>query len=252
MIGILFVASGLVAAPASAAGTFKVTLSSSRSVADVGQVAVLTGKVSGKGAAKKTIEIDVKVGAGAWKRLGTTTTKKTGAYSYRATVGSAGTVSYRVVVPRSKTVAKGTSKTVSLQTWRWLDLYDQPYLTGGGVVSRGAYEATTIDGVKPPAHTFGMGQNAYLYWNVAQKCDRILAQVGLSDADQGQTRAVRFALSGDTTDVNMTGGQALQGFASLATSSVDGFVVSRPDDLYAYLVLPRAHCKVNTLPVASD
>lgn len=252
LVAILVAASGLAVAPASAAGTYRVTLSSSRSVADVGQVAVLTGKVSGNGAGKKTIGIDVKVGDGAWKHLGTTRTRKTGAYTYRATVTSAGTMSYRVVVPRSKTVGKATSKTVSLQTWRWLDLYDQPYLTGGGVVGRGAYETTTIGGAKPPAHTLAMGEGSYAYWNLAQECNKVLAQAGLSDSDLGSSATVRFELSGDTTDVPVTGGQPLQGFASMATSSVGGFRVSRPDDHYAYLVLPRAHCKVNQLPVAAD
>lgn len=252
MVGLLVAASGFAVAPTSAAGTYAVTLASSRSVADVGQVAVLTGKVTGSGAGKKAVRVDVRIGDGAWKRLGTTRTKKSGKYAYRAAVTSAGTVSYRVVVPKSKTVGKGASKTVTLQTWRWLDLYDEPYLTGGGVVSRGAYETTTIGGVMPPAHTFGMGENAYLYWNVDQQCDQLVAQVGLSVGDQGSTRVVRFAQSGDDTDVSVTGGEALKGFANMAASSVSSFVVSRPDNLYAYLVTPRAHCKVNALPVASD
>ncbi|GAA4691348.1 hypothetical protein [Nocardioides conyzicola] len=252
VVAVLVACSGLAVAPATAAGVYKVTLASSRSVADVGQVTVLTGKVSGRGAGKKKVGVDVSTDGSAWKRLGTTTTTKTGKYTYKAKVASAGTTSYRVVVPRSKTVGKGTSKTVALQSWRWLDLYDQPYLTGGGVVGRGAYETTTIGGGKPPAHTFAMGESSYLYWNLAQQCDQVVAQVGLGDGDQGETRTVRFEQSGDTTDVAVTGGEALKGFADLDASAANSLFVSRPDDRYAFLVLPRAHCKVNTLPVAAD
>lgn len=251
-IGILVATCGFVVAPASAAGTYAVTLSSSRSVADVGQTTLLQGKVGGAGAKQKLVRVDVRNGTGAWKKLGTTRTTKKGAYAFRAKVGSAGTVSYRVVAPKSKSVAQGVSKSVTLQTWRWLDLYDQPYLTEGGVVTRGVYPGLSIGGAKPATRTLGMGSGAYVYWNLDQKCDRLVAQVGMSDSDVGTTRTVRFRQAGENSDIQVTGGQGLKGFANLAASSLYSLAVSRPDDAYTYLVLPRAHCKVNVLPVAVD
>ncbi|MET3960968.1 hypothetical protein ABIE44_000902 [Marmoricola sp. OAE513] len=252
-LGILVItASVFIADPASAAGKYGVTLTSSRTVADVGQVTVLSGKVTGTGAGKKKVAVDVKIGAGAWKRVGTTRTTKKGKYSFKARVSSAGTVSYRVVAPKRKKVAAGTSPAVSLQAWRWLDLYDESYLSGGGVISRGVQDSVRIGGKKPAAHSFAMGGSSYLYWNLAQQCDRIVAQVGLTDGDGGETRGVRFQQDGVNTDIDVTGGEALKGFANLSASSVSSLVVARPDNLYTYLVLPRAHCKVNALPIAID
>lgn len=119
-------------------------------------------------------------------------------------------------------------------------------------MGRGAFEGTTIGGVKPPAHTFAMGQGSYLYWNLGKTCDRVVAQAGMSSSDLGTSRTVRFELGGVETNVQVVGGDPLKGFANLSTASFSSFRVSRPDASYAYLVLPRAHCRVNGLPVAVD
>lgn len=256
LLSLALVTGGLVAAPAvpgSAAGTFTVSLASSKTRADVGQTTTLTGKVGGKGAAGKTIALDVRVGGtGAWSRVATVRTTSTGTFRKTVRVSRAGALTYRAVAPKAGSLGTGVSKPAPLTGYRWLDLYDESYLAGGGVVGRGLPDGTTFGGKRPSSRSLSLGTDAYVYWNLSGTCDQVVAQAGATDSDTGSTRTVRFESGDGDTDYDLVGGEGLKGYADLGSAGDPSLFVRNVGVGYLYLVTPRAHCAADRLPVALD
>jgi hypothetical protein len=120
------------AAPASAA-TYSVSLSVSRTKADVGQTVRLTGTVSGSKAARKTVLVQRKVGSGSWRTIARPRTTSRRTYSVTHRVSAVGAQQFRVVAPRKGSTRQGLSSTRAFTGWTWLLLDRQPMTVGGFV-----------------------------------------------------------------------------------------------------------------------
>ncbi|MEH3033916.1 MAG: hypothetical protein PGN07_07710 [Aeromicrobium erythreum] len=258
LAGVALAAGVLVAAPAEAA-TYGVTLNLSKSTADVGQKIGLSGKVSGSKAAKKKLSVQYRLGSGSWKTVKTVTTSSKATYATTFTVKTAGAAGLRVVAPKSGSTKAGTSPAKPFTGYRWLSLYDESYLSDG-FIARGwdSSISGTVNGGHPPRETFAManddapsGDHTFLAWRLSNQCDLFRAEAGLSDSDD-TTRYLRLngtvterkeVVSGEITHFE----QSLVGAYSVGLSREAG-------DASGYVAVerPRAHCSLNTLPIAYD
>lgn len=260
VVALAAVATGavLAAAPAQAAG-YSATIELSAAKADVGDKITATGKVSGKGSAHKTVKLQYRNASGAWSSVKTLSTSSTGTYKVSFRVRTAGARALRLAVPAKGKVAKGYSSAAVFTGWRWLDLYDESYLSDGFVIRGWDRDVSgTVNGGTPPRETFVLhnqdasgGKHPFLAWRINQACDRLTALAGASDSDD-DTKHV--SVEGTTTErYEVVPGEMTSIDQSLVGRG--GFVLRRDaGDGGGYLVveIPRAHCSVNTLPVAYD
>lgn len=247
-------ATGLVVALApttahAAKPAYKVSISLSKTTADVGQTVTVSGKVAGPKSAKKKLLVQRKVGSGAWKTVKKVKTTKKSRYSTKVKVSTAGKQSVRVVALKSSKRVKGVSKAKSYTGYRWLDLTVQKRQDSGGGVTKGA---VTLDGTTyAKAFTFS---GAGTYFHFAKKCTTVRlglgAQAGATGTSLLLMKMNEISSSGTPpvqTSTNITAGTAPQtkdfsvaGFAFTAFGSGgSGQIVT---------VNPVARCAANSLP----
>lgn len=166
------------AAEAAGKRPYAVSISVSAGQADVGQRLRLTGKVTGKKSAKKTLLVQHKVGNGGWRTVTRTRTTKKSRYSTAITVSTAGVQYLRVVAPKSSKRKLGVSRIRAFTGWRWLDLTTQRHTAPAGPAAFGP--ATVAGTTHPKAMTFRENGNIYA---IDRKCTVLSARVGVKDGD---------------------------------------------------------------------
>jgi hypothetical protein len=249
----LVVATTALAAPAEAA-SFGVSLTLSRTKADVGKTLTASGKVTGSKAGKKLLTVQRRVGTGAWRKVGTTRTTSKGAFSYAYRVRSTGAQSLRVVAPATGSTKLGVSPARAFTGFTWVDLYDAPYQSGGDAVVRGPVTGWTVEGRKPPAHTLGLTSDAYVYWNVDSRCDAWRTDVAVPDGNPGSSFTVKLS-AWQTTVLTPTSEAPVIHHLDTQLTGLNGLNVRRDESSMGgvvYLMTPQAHCSTSTLPVAFD
>lgn len=260
VVALAAVATGavLAAPPAQAAG-YSATITLSAAKADVGKKITATGKVSGKGSAHKTVKLQYRNASGAWSSVKTLTTSSKGTYKASFTVRAAGARALRLAVPAKGTVKKGYSSAAAFTGWRWLDLYDESYLSDGFII-RGWDRniGGTVNGGTPPRETFVMysenaddGKHAFISWRSNQACDRLTGAAGARDSDD-DTKHVRVE-GAETKRLEVVPSEMTPIDQSLVGQTT--FTLRRQaTDGGGYLVVerPRAHCSVDVLPISYD
>lgn len=245
------VVAALTVAPAQAA-TYAVSITASKTNADVGTRFTVSGKVTGKSSASKSIAIQRRTGSAAWRTLTTVKTTSKGTYRRAITVRQAGAQQYRVVAPASRSTKRGASQAVTVTGWTWLDLYDESYLSSGGILTRGYYGQ--LNGRTPPAHTFTMaGGSTRIYWNLGSLCDSVHASVEVPN--HGPTsESFTIGRGGDDDVFTLTAGQSRSldwdstGAYSFTVNHTNGSTSGN----YVALLTPKAHCSAARLPLAYD
>lgn len=243
------------AAPAKAA-TYGVTLTASHAQRDVGQKLTLSGKVSGAKAAGKKLAVQRRVGTGAWRTIATPRTTKTRTFSSRVTVSRTGTQQYRVVAPAAGSTQRGVSPARTVTGWTWLDLYDESYYSSGGV-QRGW--VGTVNGGTPPRETLGLyssdgnaGSHGFVGWRSEGQCDRVTAAIGMSDGDS-TAKYVRLEAGGPAQLLEVQPSEITKVDVPLVDDA--GFSLRRFEGSgggYVVVESPRAHCRVDRMPIAYD
>jgi len=245
-VGLVASLAPTVAAEAAAKPTYKVSISTSATKADVGQTIKVSGKVAGPLAAKKRLAVQVKVGKGAWKTVAKVRTTKTRRYAAKVKVRTAGAQSIRVLAPTSKRAKAGASRTRAFTGWRWLDLTTQPtQLAGESVVG-----PVTIAGRKyAKAITF---TNAGRYYNVEGVCDTVRLGAGVKDGLETESSFVTLTTTGsafsDTRTPVSPGAPAKT--VRRVISGAELFAMGSGDSGPVTAVDPVVHCKVNRLAEA--
>lgn len=244
-LGLATVVAGavLTAAPAQAA-TYGVTLTVSTSTADIGKKVTLTGKVSGKGSAKKSVVIQRKT-AKAWKTITTVTTSSKSTYSKAITIRSTGAGVYRVAAKKSGATSTGYSPSRTVTGFRWLWLADQPLLTTGQ-----AFVNTTVRVLeKRYAHSIELSaftNTSVVEWRLANACDRSDIGAALNNSSLGsEAVSVTTNDGGKTIDAIAGAIQRVEGVS--ASTRTLGYSIDNPDH-NVLLVAPRVHCSVDQLP----
>lgn len=116
----------------------------------VGTAVTVSGKVSGKGAGRSRVAVQVRYGSAAWRTVATPRTTGSGAYSVKVSLAHAGSVQLRTVKSASKFRRAGASRAVTLLASRWIDLTTAPSLYMGmgpahhGVTIGGRRFATSV------------------------------------------------------------------------------------------------------------
>lgn len=249
----LLVATTALAAPAEAA-SYGVSLTLSRTKADVGKTLTASGKVTGSKAAKKLLTVQRRVGTGSWRKVGTVRTTSKGAFSYAYRVRATGAQSLRVVAPATGSTKLGVSAARAFTGFTWVDLYDAPYQSGGNAVVRGPVAGWTVEGRTPPAHTLGIGSDAYVYWNLDGRCDAWRADVAVPDGNPFTSSTISFSAS-ENVSLSPTSEAPVTHYLDTQLSAVNGLTARRVESNMGglvYLMTPEAHCSTSTLPVAFD
>lgn len=232
--------------------TYKVSISTSKASADVGQTVRVSGKVSGPRAAKKALLVQRRIGSGAWKTVSKVRTTTKRAYATNVKVATAGKQQLRVVAPKSKKVKKGVSTARNLTGWRWIDATTNAAIEG---LTR---QTATIQGRKYTGLAAAPDENGIMFVQVDGTCDALNYSVGVEgkvDSYAGLVLA-QFADEALSTPLAyvekaLTGGTApFSGSWPLRTDS--GFIYvalssNSVDTERAVLVAPRLHCSVNRL-----
>lgn len=247
----IIAALALVTVPAEAAA-YGVTLKTSGAQADVTKTFTLSGKVTGAGSGSKSIIVQRKIGSAAWKNYSTITTRPTGTYSKAFTMASVGAKSFRVLVPKTSKLTTGTSNTVKVTGYTWIDLYDQRYLTAGGLITRGY--SGELNGKVPPSHTFTMSGQTIIYWNISGLCDSVHGSVEVNDDGVRPPQTFTISRGGEDDTFTLERGQARS--LDFDATDVSSLVVRHTNGStsgdYVALVAPTAHCSTTALPLAID
>lgn len=177
------------------APAWNATLAISRTVIDSGQRVVLSGKVTPavKGAA---VTVQKRLAGKKWVNETKVKTSATGAYRYADMPRTAGKRSYRVVVQPTRTRSKGTSRTVALTIFRWLDLTK--------VASRSSSGTRSLTSIAINGVAYDRGFAGYPYyntgfvdWNFAKRCTSLTARFGNGDrSDDTATAGVELVVDG--------------------------------------------------------
>ncbi|MCL3838333.1 hypothetical protein [Aeromicrobium duanguangcaii] len=237
--------------------TFKLSISTSRSVADVGQTIAISGKVSGPKAAKKRLLVQRKVGAGAWKTVRKITTTSKRRYATTVPVTTAGQQYLRVVAPKSKKARAGSSTARGFVGWRWLDAGASAATDG---LTRGSLR---IDG-KVHAPTYVPTQHnddGYLFIDTGRSCDALVAGLAVEAPTANQAMVYVFQGRSITDDPESFSVKMVSGNSGVVEtrwpikrqSSLVAMMVDENTDNAAQsagLIKPRVHCSVNALPQA--
>lgn len=238
----------LVAAPASAA-SYAVTASLSKSAPDVGTKTTLSGKVTGSGAGKKTLTVELRLGNGSWKKVGTTKTSSKGAYSYGFKVTKVGDQALRVVAPKKGKTGKGTSPAVALAGWTWLDLARQPHAVDGSAF---VDTTPTISGDAHPksVELQARAGGSSIFWSLANQCDDAEIDLTLYDGAAG-TESVTVGTDDGAQSYPVV---AFNTYGTHNVTSQSEYVSVTRDASGPIVVItsPRAHCKVDRLPASSN
>ena len=240
-----------VAAEAAAKPTYRVSISTSATKADVGRTIKVSGKVAGPNAAKKRLAVQVRAGKGAWKTVAKVRTTKSRRYAAKVKVTTAGSQSIRVLAPKSKRAHAGKSTTRSFTGWRWLDLTQQEFATTGPRPTTG--RVTVAGTVYPKAWT--VISRTALYFDGAQSCDTFKSAAALlpGTTDPGLLlSATAPTLAPDDGSQVTQGSLQLQPGAAprsfrmnLAGQRMFAFLNAGSDPVA--IVAPLAHCSVNSL-----
>jgi len=242
------VPTGAQAAPAA----HRVSISASAAKADVGQSVRVSGKVTGARAGRTKVLVQHRVGSGAWRTVARPRTTKGGRYTASVRVTTAGAQSLRVVAPRSKTRAAGTSAVRRLTGWRWIDA------TRTGAVENLRSGSVRIHGASYSGLTVGPRDSGRLLVRFDGRCNAVTYAAGvggemnnwaLLDLMQGQGATLAPALARIEPWVS-GGNEPLSSTWSLRGESdhLEFGLFSSSQSEHAVLISPRLHCDVNSLP----
>lgn len=237
---------------------YVVSASISAVKADVGATVKVSGTVAGKAAAKKTVYLQRKIGAGAWSTVGSTRTTAGRRYTFTHRVGATGAQTFRVYAPKSKYRSAGYSTARSLVGWTWLDLSRQPVMSFG-YVSNGM--SVTL-GSTVYSHAFSLWINngvtaSEIYAKVNGSCDRATYRAGVdpawgNTAAEWTDRVIPFDRTQSVSIQIWTATRATPRDVSVAlTSGIYIFAITYGGSLNTALgvVNPRVRCRVGALPV---
>ncbi len=243
------------AAADAAQPAYKVSVSLSKTNADIGQTVTVSGKVIGPKAARKKLLVQRKVGAGGWKTVKKVATTRQSRYTTAVTVSSAGAQQYRVVAPKSNVRRAGTSSAKALTGWRWIDP------TATALVEDLTRSTVTVDGraYKNALVTTPDGSGDVLI-STGNTCDALTLSVGMEGTIDSSGVAYVYQatsfMAGEPTSVGakmVTGNQAPPS-SRWSLKPTTGFLVielnanSEGPTQRAALISPRVHCSTNTLP----
>ncbi|WP_313406709.1 hypothetical protein [Aeromicrobium sp.] len=237
-----------VAADAAAKPVFKVSISTSKTKADVGQTIKVSGKVAGPKAAKKRLAVQVKVGNGRWKTVKKVRATKKRRYSTSVKVTTAGQQYVRVVAPKSTKARIGVSKSRGFVGWRWLDLTSQPKYTRGSVtVAPATIAGTSYD------KAITLTEGARVAFNVNGACDTYKSAAGIKDGIGENATLTTFVSTpgwGNGYPAELTANAA----ATPQRQSLDGIYTLGMDAEAgtATVASPTVHCTVNRLASAAS
>lgn len=250
-VGLIASLAPTVAADAAAKPTYKVSISTSATKADVGQTIKVSGKVSGPQAAKKRLAVQVRVGKGAWRTVRKVRTTKNRRYSTKVTVTTAGSQTIRVVAPGSKRARAGTSSTRGFVGWRWLDLTKQGFTVGGAKPTTGP--VTVAGRAYPKAWTVPV--ETALYLDGARSCDMFKSTAALLPGvtEPGQILFATAPTLAPDANVEVTQGElGLQPGAAPRSFRINltgqrFFAFVNFSNGPVAVISPQAHCTINSL-----
>lgn len=146
----------------------------------VGTAVTVSGKVSGKGAGRSKVAVQVRYGSAAWRTVATPRTTRSGAYSVKVSLAHAGNVQLRTVKSASKFRRAGASRAVTLLASRWIDLTQAPSAT----YSAGLNRHSVLMGGKRYTTSFQSWLGGmYLQVRPDGKCSTFEFTTGFADAD---------------------------------------------------------------------
>ncbi len=244
-LGLATVVAGavLTAAPAQAA-TYGVTLAASKSTADVGKKVTLTGKVTGKGSAKKSVVIQRKT-ANAWKTITTTKTSSKSTYSKAITIRSTGAGVYRVAAKKAGKTTTGYSPSRTVVGYRWLRLADQPLLANGQVFNN------TTARVLEKRYSRSIELSSFdnmssVTWRLSGLCDRSDVGAALNNSSLGSEQLDVSTDDGGTSVNALAGSIQPLNVVTTASEFVEYSITNA--DYNVLLIAPRIHCSADRLP----
>ena len=246
-VGLATIVAGavLTAAPAQAA-TYGVTLTINKSTADIGTKVTLTGKVSGKGSAKKSVVIQRKAGS-AWKTITTTTTSSKSTYAKAITIRSTGAGVYRVAAKKAGTTSTGYSPSRTVTGYRWLWLHQQSQFSAGVT-----YVGTVEQLGKRYPHSMTMfSGGSTLAWGLGKTCDQLSAKLAVADYSGDDVEAQKVEVGGGTGPGTYTVGQPPVTIVGQAQPTSEYLSITRPSNgssVPVHLLSPKVHCSVDELP----
>lgn len=230
------------AAEAASKPTYKVSISTSKAKADVGQTIKVSGKVTGPKAAKKLLTVQVKAGSGTWKNVKKVRTTAKRGYATNVKVSTAGKQSVRVVAPKSKKAKQGVSKARGFVGWRWLDLTVQRKTTEGSVKIGAAKIAGTS---YAKAITIADGR---IVFTINDSCDTFKGAAGVKDGVDSDATLTTFVSTpgwGDGTPHTLTANASAK---NIRYGVKDGHWFGMIAEGSAVTVVnPTVHCSVNRL-----
>ncbi len=246
-LGLATVVAGavLTAAPAQAA-TYGVTLTVSTSTADIGKKVTLTGKVSGKGSAKKSVVIQRKT-AKAWKTITTVTTSSKSTYSKAITIRSTGAGVYRVAAKKSGATSTGYSPSRTVTGFRWLWLHQQTQYSAGWIYA-GSVEQL---GVSYPHSLTLLDKDSQLSWGLGKACDKLAAKLAVADYTGDDVESQKITVRTSTGSTVYTVGQPPVAIEAATTKGSTFLDVSRANpgsSVQVHLLSARVHCALDDLP----
>lgn len=195
----LALAAPTTAAPlhAKAAKAYSVTAKANTDTAIAKETTVkITGRVTPKAAGQK-VTLQQRVGnKKTWKATGTTKIKANGTYKLTDKPSTPGSREYRVLKPGSNGIAKGISKAVQVQVYRWEKLGYRTF-AGAGFTDTGVTIGTEYYSASLATTTPGTPASAE--FTLGRKCTALRATYALTDDSlSGSSGAVSVSADGAT------------------------------------------------------
>ncbi|WP_210438486.1 NPCBM/NEW2 domain-containing protein [Nocardioides xinjiangensis] len=196
------------AAPAQA-DAYTVTASINKTVA-IGKEDVLKvrGRVTPKAAGQKVVLQQRVDGKRKWRPSGTATIKRNGTYKLQDDPSTPGTREYRVLKPASKGIAKGFSKTLTVEVYSWQRLVDRQPVATNVNVPTGVNIGAEFYGHSIATATLGAASS--IEYTLGRKCTEMRATYALTDE----------SVTGATGTVKVTGDGAVLVDHALAVGTV--------------------------------
>lgn len=173
---------------------YRLTLKASRTTAVAGAKVVLSGTVS-PSTTGGTVLLQKRIEGRRWALEQELTMSKRGRFRYTDRPTTAGTRSYRVVVPAAGSVRAGRSKPVQVTVLRWSRLTQLSARATQGTMAGGT---VSIGGQRYADSVFsstGLAQGS-IDWNLDPSCTSLRVRLGAGD--DGDTDATaRLTLTGD-------------------------------------------------------
>ncbi|RNL62294.1 hypothetical protein EFK50_10960 [Nocardioides marmoriginsengisoli] len=230
---------------------YGVTATVSATTSEVGRTVKVAGKVVGKGAAGKKVDIQRKNGAGRWATVARAKVSKRNLYVARVKMTNGGKTSIRVIMPATRSARTGVSAVRNVTTYRWLSMVQQSAIVSGGMI----HDTTgKIKGTSYPHSIALLGGGMVVKAN--KLCTRFSTTLGFDDSSTVAPDSTFGASFGDPTtggpivDKTVKAGERIPVQAAIGSmvyfAAFGGTSSSTPQ--YPIIGSPRLYCAADALP----